>query len=69
MSVDFKFLGGLFRFRYINDVEELDIDDLQEAYAEMEEEYQSMKNDCNELKKELDKLKEAIERKNPEERR
>ena len=69
MSVDFKVLGGLFRFRYINDVEELDIDDLQEAYAEMEEEYQSMKNDCKELKMELDKLKEAIERKNPEERR
>ncbi len=69
MSINFKALGGLFEFRYINDVEDMDIDTLYEAYAEVEEEYQGMKNDCKELKKELDKLKEVIERKNPEERR
>lgn len=69
MSVDFKALGGLFRFRYINDVEDMDLDDLEEMSAELEEEYQGMKNDCKELKKELDKLREVIERKNPEERR
>ena len=69
MSVNFKALGGLFTFRYINDVEDMDLDDLQEMYAELEEEYQGMKNDCKELRKELDKLKEVIERKNPEEKR
>ena len=69
MSVNFKALGGLFTFRYINDVEDMDLDDLQEVCADMEEEYQGMKNDCKEFKKELDKLKEVIERKNPEEKR
>ena len=69
MSFNFKALGGLFAFRYINDVEDMDLDILHEAYAEMEEEYQGMKDDCKELKKELDKLREVIERKNPEERR
>jgi len=69
MSVSFKALGGLFEFRYINDVEDMDLDVLEEMYAKVEEEYQGMKNDCKELKKELDKLKEIIERKNPEERK
>ncbi len=69
MSFNFKALGGLFAFRYINDVEDMDLDVLHEAYAEMEEEYQGMKDDCKELKKELDILREVIERKNPEERR
>lgn len=69
MSVDFKALGGLFRFRYINDVEDMELDVLQEMYAAIEEEYQGVNNDCKELKKELGKLKEIIERKNPEERR
>ena len=59
----------MFTFRYINDVEDMDLDILEEMYADIEEEYQGMKNDCNELKKELDKLKEVIDRKNPEERR
>ena len=69
MSVNFSALGGLFTFRYINDVEDMDVDVLQEMYADLEEEYQGMKNDCKELKKELDKLKEVIERKNLEEKR
>ena len=69
MSFNFKVLGGLLTFRYINDVEDMDVDVLQEAYAEMEDEYQGMKNDCKELKKELDKLKEVIERKDPGERK
>ena len=69
MSFNYKALGGLFTFRYINDVEDMDVDDLQEVYAEMEEEYQGMKDDCKELQKELNKLKEVIERKNPEVRR
>lgn len=69
MSVDLKALGGLFRFRFINDVEDMDLDELQEMYAAIEEEYQGLNNDRKELKKELGKLKEIIERKNPEERR
>ena len=69
MSVNFSALGGLFTFRYINDVEDMDVEVLQEMYAELDDEYQGMKNDCKELKKELDKIKEVIERKNPEERR
>ena len=69
MSVDLKALGGLFRFRYINDVEDMDLDELQEMYADIEEEYQGVNNDRKELKKELGKLREIIERKNPEERR
>ena len=69
MSVDLKALGGLFRFRFINDVEDMDLDVLQEMYAAIEEEYQGVNNDRKELKKELGKLKEIIERKNPEERR
>lgn len=38
MSVDLKALGGLFRFRFINDVEDMDLDELQEMYAAIEEE-------------------------------
>lgn len=66
MGFNFTTLGGLFSFSYINDVEDMDLDALQEAYADIDEEYQGMKNDCKELKKELDKLKDVIERKNPE---
>jgi predicted HTH domain antitoxin len=62
MSVNFKALGGLLTFRYINDVEDMDLEVLQEMYAELEEEYK-------ELKSELDKLKEVIEKKRPEEKR
>ena len=69
MSINFKALGGLFTFRYINDVEDLDLDVLEEMYADIDEKYQGMKNDCKELKKGLDKLKEVIDKKNPEERR
>lgn len=69
MSENFKVLGGLFEFRYINDVEDMDLDVLEEMYADVDEKYQGMKNDCKELKKELDKLKEVIDRKNPEEKR
>ena len=69
MSVNFKTLGGLFTFRYINKVEDLDLEDLQEMYDDLEEEFCVIEKEYNELKGELDKLKEVIERKNPEERR
>ena len=69
MSINFKALGGLFTFRYINDVEDLDLDVLEEMYADIDEKYQGMKNDCKELKKGLDKLKEVIDKKNPEEKK
>ena len=69
MSFNYKALGGLLTFRYINDVEDLDLEDLQDIYNDLEEVYQEKKNDCKELKKELDKLKEVIDRKAPEERR
>ena len=45
MSINFKALGGLFTFRYINDVEDLDLDVLEEMYADIDEKYQGMKND------------------------
>ena len=69
MSINFKALGGLFTFRYINDVEDLDLDVLEEMHADIDEKYQGMKNDCKELKKGLDKLKEVIDKKNPEEKK
>ena len=62
MSINFKLLGGLFTFRYINDVEDMDLDDLQDIYNDLEEEYK-------ELKSELDKLKDVIVKRNPEELR
>lgn len=62
MSVNFKALGGLFTFRYINDVEDLDLDELQDIYNDLEKEYK-------EFKGELDKLKDVIDKKNPEEKR
>ncbi len=62
MSVSFKALGGLFTFRYINDVEDLDLEDLQDLYNDLKEEQK-------EFNSELDKLKEVIDRKNPEERK
>lgn len=68
MSINIKALGGLFAFRYINDVEDMDLDDLQEVYSDIEEEYRVMKQNCKEFKGELHKLKEIIDRKNPEEK-
>ena len=62
MSVSFKALGGLFTFRYINDVEDLDLEDLQDLYNDLKEEQK-------EFNSELDRLKEVIDKKNPEERR
>lgn len=59
MSINFKLLGGLFTFRYINDVEDMDLDELQDIYNDLEEEYK-------ELKSELDKLKDVIDKRNPE---
>lgn len=69
MSFNFKALGGLFSFRYINDVEDLDVEDLQDIYNDLEEEYSVINKDRKELKSELDKLKEVLDRKNPEEKR
>ena len=62
MSVSFKALGGLFTFRYINDVEDLDLEDLQEIYNDLREEQKQFNS-------ELDKLKEDIDKKNHEETR
>ena len=62
MSVSFKALGGLFTFRYINDVEDLDLEDLQDLYNDLKEEQK-------ELNSELDRLKDVIDKKNPEEKR
>ena len=62
MSVSFKALGGLFTFRYINVVEDLDLEDLQDLYNDLKEEQKQFNS-------ELDKLKEVIDKKNPEERR
>lgn len=59
MSVNFKALGGLLTFRYINDVEDLDLEDLQDMYNDLKEE-------SKDLQSELGKLKDAIDKKNPE---
>lgn len=69
MSFTYKALGGLLSFRYINDVEDLDVEDLQEIYNDLEEEYSVINKNRKELKSELDKLKEVLDRKNPEEKR
>lgn len=69
MSVKFKALGGMFEFRYINDVEDMDLDDLQEMYDDLEEEFHVIEDEYKELKGELDKLKEVIDRKSPEEKK
>ena len=58
MSVSFKALGGLFTFRFINDVEDLDLEDLQDLYNDLKEEQKQFNS-------ELDKLKEVIDKKNP----
>ena len=52
----------MFTFRYINEAEDLDVEDLQDIYNDLDEEYQN-------LKSEMAKLKEVIDKKNPEERR
>ena len=62
MSKIFKALGGLFEFRFINDVEDMDLEYLQEIYNDLKEEQKQFNS-------ELDKLKEVIDKKNPEERR
>ena len=62
MSINFKALGGLFEFRFINDVEDMDLEYLQEIYNDLKEEQKQFNS-------ELDKLKEVIDRKNPEEKR
>ena len=69
MSVNFKALGGLFEFRYINDIEDLDLEDLQGIYNKLEEEYSVINKGRKELKGELAKLREVIDKKNPEEKR
>ena len=62
MSVNFKALGGLLTFRFINEVEDLDLDDLQDIYNDLEEEHKKLKG-------EMGRLKDAIDKKNPEERK
>ena len=53
MSINFKALGGLFTFRYINDVEDLDLEDLQEIYNDLKEEQKQFNS-------ELDKRKDQV---------
>ena len=62
MSVNFKALGGLLTFRFINEVEDLDLDDLQDIYNDLEEEHKKLKG-------EMGRLKDAIDKKNPEKRK
>ena len=62
MSFIYKALGGLLTFRFINKVEDMDLDDLQDIYNDLEEDYK-------ELNKELANLREIIEKKNPDERK
>lgn len=62
MSLNFKALGGLFEFRYINDIEDMDLEVLQDIYNDLKEEQKQFNS-------ELDKLKEVIDKKNPEEKR
>lgn len=62
MSVNFKALGGLLTFRYINEVEDLDLDDLQDIYNDLKEEHEKLKD-------EMGRLKDVIDKKNPEERK
>ena len=52
----------MFTFRYINEAEDLDVEDLQDIYNDLDEEYQN-------LKSEMAKLKEVIDKKNPEEKK
>lgn len=66
MSLNFKALGGIFTFRYINDVEDMDLEDLQDIYNDLEEEYNDLEGECKELKSELNKVKDVIDKKNPE---
>ena len=69
MSVNFKALGGLLTFRYINEVEDLDLDDLQDIVNDLEEEYSVINKDRKELRGEINKIREVIDKKNPEEKR
>ena len=69
MSVNFKALGGLLTFRFINEVEDLDSDDLQEIVNDLEEEYSVINKDRKELRGEINKIREVIDKKNPEERK
>ena len=69
MSFNFKALGGLLKFRYINEVEDLDLEDLQEVYDDLKEEFNYIEKDYKDFKSELAKLKEVIDKKNPEERK
>lgn len=62
MSFNYKTLGGLLTFRFINKIEDMDLDDLQDIYNDLKE-------DQKELNKELANLREIIEKKNPEERK
>ena len=69
MSVNFKALGGLLTFRYINEVEDLDLDDLQDIVNDLEKEYSVINKDRKELRGEINKVKEVIDKKNPAEKR
>ena len=69
MSFNFKALGGLLTFRFINEVEYLDLDDLQDIVNDLEKEYSVINKDRKELRGEINKIREVIDKKNPEEKR
>ena len=69
MSFNFKALGGLLAFRFINEVEYLDLDDLQDIVNDLEKEYSVINKDRKELRGEINKIREVIDKKNPEEKR
>ena len=69
MSVNFKALGGLFEFRYINNVEDMDLEVLQDIVNDLEEEYSVINKDRKKLRGGINKVREVIDKKNPEEKR
>lgn len=69
MSFNFKALGGLLTFRFINEVEDLDLDDLQDIVNDLEKEYSVINKDRKELRGEINKVKEVIDKKNLAEKR
>lgn len=69
MSFNFTTLGGLLSFRFINKVEDMNLEDLQEVYDDLKEEFDDVEKDYKDFKGEMAKLKDLIDKKNPEERK
>ena len=69
MSFNYTTLGGLLSFRFINKVEDMNLEDLQEVYDDLKEEFDDVEKDYKDFKDEMAKLKDLIDKKNPEERK